>query len=121
MTTTIEGAAYDALAPSYDLLAADYDHAHWVGRLLDWAREHDLRGQSALDVACGTGKSFVPLLDAGFEVLACDESRGMLAVAATKIPDPRAVLCLDMRSLPVLGSFDLITCIDDALNHLLTE
>jgi SAM-dependent methyltransferase len=26
-----------------------------------------------------------------------------------------------MRALPVLGSFDLVTCIDDALNHLLTE
>jgi SAM-dependent methyltransferase len=121
MSTTIEGAAYDALAPSYDLLTAEYDHARWIGALLDWACKHGLRGRRALDVACGTGKSFVPLLEAGFEVLACDESRGMLAIAATKVPDPRAVLCHDMRSLPVLGSFDLITCIDDALNHLLTE
>src|SRR6478736_5707892 len=93
MATTIEGAAYDALAPSYDLLTADYDYARWIG----------------------------PLLEAGFDVIGCDESRGMLSVAATKVPDPRAVLRLDMRSLPVLGSFDLITCIDDALNHLLSE
>ena len=121
MATTIEGAAYDALAPSYDLLTADYDYARWIGGLLDWAAEHGLRGRRALDVACGTGKSFVPLLEAGFDVIGCDESRGMLSVAATKVPDPRAVLRLDMRSLPVLGSFDLITCIDDALNHLLSE
>ena len=45
----------------------------------------------------------------------------MLAVAATRVPDPRAVQRHDMRTMPVLGSFDLITCIDDALNHLLTE
>jgi hypothetical protein len=26
-----------------------------------------------------------------------------------------------MRALPALGQFDLVTCLDDALNHLLTE
>ena len=29
------------------------------------------------------------------------------------------MLVADMRRLPVLGEFDLITCIDDAINHLL--
>jgi SAM-dependent methyltransferase len=121
MATTIDGAEYDTLAPAYDLLTDGYDYDRWIGELLRWAREHGLRGRRALDVACGTGKSFVPLLDAGFDVVGCDESRGMLAVAATKVPDPRAVQRHDMRALPVLGSFDLITCIDDALNHLLSE
>jgi len=32
-------------------------------------------------------------------------------------PDAR-VLVADMRRLSVLGAFDLITCLDDALNHL---
>jgi len=121
MATTIDGAEYDALAPAYDLLTAGYDYDRWIGEIVRWAREHGLRGTRALDVACGTGKSFVPLLEAGFDVVGCDESRGMLAIAATKVPDPRAVQRHDMRSLPVLGSFDLITCIDDALNHLLSE
>jgi SAM-dependent methyltransferase len=121
MATTIDGAEYDALAPAYDLLTAGYDYDRWIGELVRWAREYGLRGRRALDVACGTGKSFVPLLDAGFDVVGCDESRGMLAVAATKVPDPRAIQRHDMRALPVLGSFDLITCIDDALNHLLGE
>src|SRR3954465_8072732 len=119
MATTIDGAEYDALAPAYDLLTAGYDYDRWIGEILRWAREPGLRGRRALDVACGTGKSFVPLLEAGFEVLGCDESRGMLAIGATKVPDPRAVVRHDMRSLRVLGSFDLITCIDDSLNHLL--
>jgi SAM-dependent methyltransferase len=121
MATTITGTEYDALAPAYDLMTAGYDYGRWIGELLRWAGEHGLCGRRALDVACGTGKSFVPLLEAGFEVTACDQSRGMLAIAATKIPDPRTILRHDMRSLPVLGSFDLITCIDDSLNHLLSE
>ena len=121
MATTIDEAQYDALAPTYDLLTAAYDYDRWIGALLRWAGEHGLEGRRALDVACGTGKSFVPLIEAGFDVVGCDESRGMLAVAATRVPDPRAVQRHDMRVLPVLGSFDLITCIDDALNHLLSE
>jgi SAM-dependent methyltransferase len=121
MTTTIARAEYDVLAPTYDLMTADYDYGRWIGELLRWAGEHGLQGRRALDVACGTGKSFVPLLEAGFEVTACDESQAMLAIAATKVPDPRAIHRHDMRTLPVLGRFDLITCIDDALNHLLSE
>jgi SAM-dependent methyltransferase len=121
MATTIEGAEYDVLAPSYDLLTSGYDYDRWIGALLEWARQHGLHGHRALDVACGTGKSFVPLLDAGFDVVGCDLSRGMLAIAATKVPDPRCVLHHDMRALPELGSFDLVTCLDDALNHLLSE
>ena len=27
----------------------------------------------------------------------------------------------DMRALPAFGEFDLVTCLDDALNHLLTR
>src|SRR3954452_7952521 len=121
MATTIDSAEYDALAPAYDLLTAGYDYDRWIGEILRWAREHGLRGTRALDVACGTGKSFVPLLEAGFDVVGCDESRATLATAGTKVPEPRAVQRHDMRSLPVLDSFDLITCIDDALNHLLSE
>jgi SAM-dependent methyltransferase len=120
MATTIQGAEYDTLAPTYDLMTEGYDYERWIGEILRWASARGLRGRRALDVACGTGKSFVPLLERGFDVTACDESPGMLAVAATKVPDPRAVQRHDMRALPVLGSFDLITCIDDALNHLLS-
>jgi SAM-dependent methyltransferase len=122
MATTIEtpAAAYDALAPAYDLLTADYDHERWIGEILRWAGRHGLRGRRALDVACGTGNSFVPLVERGWDVSACDQSAGMLAIAATKVDDPRRMHLHDMRALPVLGSFDLITCLDDALNHLLS-
>src|SRR3954468_10395259 len=121
MATTIQSAGYDSLAPTYDLLTEGYDYERWIGELLRWARAHGLCGARALDVACGTGKSFEPLLRAGFDVVGCDESHGMLAVAAGKVPDPRALHCHDMRALPTLGSFDLVTCIDDAINHLLSE
>jgi SAM-dependent methyltransferase len=73
-----------------------------------------------LDVACGTGKSFLPFLERGYEVTACDVSERMLALAAAKAGDRARLERHDMRRLPALGAFDLITCLDDAVNYLLS-
>jgi SAM-dependent methyltransferase len=110
--------AYEDLASAYDLLTAGYPHDRWLAALLAVAREHGLRGRAALDVACGTGKSFLPLLARGFTVVGCDISPAMLARAAAKAPRTRLVQA-DMRALPPLGPFDLVTCLDNAVNYLL--
>lgn len=110
--------AYDALAPAYDALTAEYPYALWLGRLVALARDHGLRGTRALDLACGTGNSFAPLLDLGFRVTAADVSPAMCAEARRK-PGAVTVHEIDLRDLAPLGSFDLVTCIDDSLNYLL--
>jgi SAM-dependent methyltransferase len=108
--------AYDALAPAYDLLTEAYEHERWLGELIGLAERHGMRGRRVLDVACGTGKSFAPLLGRGYEVTGCDISAAMLDRARTKVPGVRLVAA-DMRALPPLGEFDLVTCLDDALNY----
>jgi SAM-dependent methyltransferase len=110
--------AYDVVAPAYDLLTRGYAYARWLGSIDRLARSHGLAGRRALDVACGTGKSLEALLDLGYDALGCDGSPGMAAVARAKLAGRAAVHVADMRSLPVYGAFDLITCLDDALNHL---
>jgi len=110
--------AYDDLAPDYDLLTADYPYERWLAALAALARSHGLEGRDVLDVACGTGKSFLPLLQRGWRVVGCDISSAMLGVAAAKAPGVRLVQA-DMRSLGRLGDFDLVTCLDDALNYVL--
>jgi SAM-dependent methyltransferase len=113
-------AAYDAFAPYYDVFTAASDYEAWARSVLRAARGHGLRGTRLLDLACGTGKSFVPFLDRGFSVTACDSSTAMLAEAARRAPE--AVLVhADIRALPDLGRFDLVTCFDDSLNYLLRE
>jgi SAM-dependent methyltransferase len=118
MTLGTARQAYDDLAPAYDLLTADYPYERWLAALLALAREHGLAGDDVLDVACGTGKSFLPLLARGYRVVGCDISPAMLARAQEKAPDVRLVQA-DMRAVGRLGSFDLVTCLDDALNYLL--
>jgi SAM-dependent methyltransferase len=110
--------AYDALAPAYDAFTADYRHDLLLAAIEGAAQRHGLRGKRLLDVACGTGKSFLPLLERGYAVTGCDLSPRMAARAAHKAPAARVVVA-DMRALPVLGRFDLVTCLDDSLNYLL--
>jgi SAM-dependent methyltransferase len=114
--------AYERLAPVYDDFTDGYDHDAWIGRLERIARNHGANGPRVLDVACGTGKSFVPLLERGYDVWACDISPAMVE-RARRCPgvDPDRVLVADMRALPELGAFELITCLDDAVNYLLDD
>jgi SAM-dependent methyltransferase len=108
---------YDAFAPFYDAFTADSDYDVWTEHVLELARRLGLRGSSLLDLACGTGKSFLPFLERGFDVTAADVSRAMLAEAARKAPGVRLVHA-DVRELGSIGRFDLVTCFDDSLNYL---
>ncbi len=111
--------AYDALAPFYDRFTAHHDYDLWTEGLLQLARRHGLRGGRVLDAGCGTGKSFLPLLERGFDVTACDGSSAMLDVASAKAGADRVTLhCRDLRALGTIGEFDLITCLDDVANYL---
>lgn len=113
-------AAYGHVAPFYDAFTAHPGYAGWVRGLADLARAHGAHGARALDVACGTGKSIAPLLGLGFDVTGVDAVDAMLAHARAKLGDRVALHRADMAALPVLGAFDLVTCLNDAVNHLST-
>jgi ubiquinone/menaquinone biosynthesis C-methylase UbiE len=119
----VEGSArqtYDAYAPAYDDFNHGYMYERWTRRLLAKAEEEGLTGDRLLDVGCGTGLSFIPMLERGWRVTACDISPAMLEVARGKVGDAATILTADMRELPVLGQFDLIWAVNDAMNYLLT-
>ena len=120
MTAVSTPSEYDAFAPFYDDFTSGSDYETWTGHVLDLLSRLGRGGTTVLDVACGTGKSFMPFLQRGFDVTGCDISAGMLAEAARKAPEV-PLLQADARELPAIGRFDLVTCFDDSVNYLLEE
>lgn len=114
-------AAYELLAPFYDSYTREYGHELWLANLESIAIEHGLHGSRLLDVGCGTGKSFLPMLARGYEVTGCDISQGMVERALEAAAGRAEVVVADARDLPVLGRFDLVTSLDDALNYVLSD
>lgn len=112
--------AYEAIAPVYDAFTAHHKYEEWLTSLLGVLDKHEIAGKRLLDVACGTGKSFIPMLDWGWEVAACDVSPAMVAIAAEKVGERARLSVADMRELPDFGQFDVVWCIDDAVNYLLS-
>lgn len=110
--------AYDVFAGFYDEFTSDHDHDAWTAALERIALDAGLGGRRLLDLACGTGNSFVPMLERGYAVTACDASAAMVARAAEKADGGAQVVVEDLRALPRLGSFDLVWCLGDALNYL---
>jgi SAM-dependent methyltransferase len=113
--------AYQAIAPVYDDFTSHHDYELWIGNLFPKLVANGLTGKRLLDVGCGTGKSFIPLLERGWEVTACDISASMVELARAKVGDRARLSVADMRELPAYGEFDLVICLDDAVNYLLDE
>lgn len=111
-------AVYDQIAPYYDAFTAEHDYDGWTAALLELVAAHGLSGHRLLDVACGTGKSFEPMLRRGWDVTACDISARMLDRARERAGTRARVERADMRSLPILGEFELVWCLDDGVNYL---
>jgi len=111
--------AYEAIAPAYDDFTAHHNYDAWLKELLSHLERQGLTGRRLLDVGCGTGKSFIPMLDWGWEVTACDISASMVELARAKVGERAELSVADMRALRHFGEFDLVWCLDDAINYLL--
>lgn len=111
--------AYASLAVSYDRFTADHNHRAWAATLEALARSHGLADKRLVDIACGTGSSFLPFLERGFSVTGCDLSPEMLTHARRKAGGRARLVRADIRGLPALGPFDLALSTGDVLNYLL--
>jgi len=129
---------YHSYAPFYDgsgQLRFAVLVGHYLSELL---ARHPVAGRRALDLACGTGSLALMLADAGWEVVGLDLAEPMLACARAKAENADlgsnvVFVQGDIRDLPTRESqrsnvgtferspgFDLVTCVYDSLNYLLT-
>jgi SAM-dependent methyltransferase len=123
--------AYDRFAPVYDEFNAGNNYEMWLGDLLlPRLRDHGLRRGWALDMGCGTGRAFEPLLARGWRVVGCDLSSAMLAQAVRKYGSRVSVLKADLRTLPSIapspgieagGAFELALMLNDVVNYMVED
>jgi SAM-dependent methyltransferase len=124
--------AYDRYAPIYDEWNEQNDYEMWLGKvLLPELGKYGLADAGwALDVGCGTGRAFEPLLNRGWRVVGCDVSTGMLDEADRKFGSRVRLLQLDARSLPAIDpmpgiagreAFQLILLLNDVVNYLVED
>jgi SAM-dependent methyltransferase len=119
---------YDRYAAIYDETNAQNDYEMWLGKaLLPELEKYGLRKDWALDVGCGTGRAFDPLLGRGWQVVGCDVSPGMLAEARGKFGDRVRLFEADARELPSFspgeeqppgGAFSLVLLLNDVVNYV---
>jgi SAM-dependent methyltransferase len=115
-------AAYEAFAPIYNEFNHQNDYEMWLGRtLLPELEKRGLRKGRALDVGCGTGRAFPPLLRRGWKIHGCDLSPAMLERARAEADDRVELDVADMRELPVFGEFELVISMNDSVNYLLGD
>jgi len=122
-------AAYDRFAAAYDVTNAQNNYELWLGKvLLPELEGRGLQKGWALDVGCGTGQAFDPLLERGWKIVGCDVSAEMVAEARRKYPSI-ALHHLDGRALPPLGpqpdspkhAFQLVLLLNDVINYMTEE
>lgn len=113
---------YEEFARIYDDFNHQNNYEMWLGRkLLPELEKRGLRQGRALDVGCGTGRAFEPLLKRGWEVHGCDLSPAMLERAREQFGGRVELEVADMRELPVFGEFELVLAMNDAVNYLLGD
>jgi SAM-dependent methyltransferase len=118
--------AYDRFAPVYDEFNSSNNYELWLGEvLLPELEKHGLQKGWALDVGCGTGRAFDPLLDRGWKVVGCDASEGMLGEAAEKFGSRVQLQQADARELASMapaesdgGGFQLVLLLNEVVNYL---
>jgi SAM-dependent methyltransferase len=111
--------AYDELGPLYDAWCRSVTED--VGFYVELAVES---GGPVLEIGVGSGRIAVPTALAGVPVVGIDTSPGMLELTrerADALGLPIELHQADMRALPDLGSFPLVTIPFRALLHLRSD
>lgn len=102
----------------------DYDYERWTQYLENVLTRRNIRPKTIADLACGTGNFTTRLAKKGYNIIGIDSSEDMLNVAKEKslamglsIP----FIHQDMRNLSLHRSVDIVTCMCDGFNYILSD
>jgi SAM-dependent methyltransferase len=109
-------AAYERFSSFYD--AVMDDPAPRAQQVAEWVNTYLPDASSLLELGCGTG-SILERVTSVPSLTGLDLSPEMLAVAREKVPGARLIEG-DMKAFSLEERFDVVICVFDSLNHLLS-
>ena len=117
--------AYGDFAEIYDeLIYEDINYESMCSRVIKICNDENIKFNSYLDLACGTGNLTLNLAKNFNESFAVDLSEDMLREAFEKFKKEKIrckIICQDMSELSLNRKFDLITCVLDSTNYIIEE
>ena len=114
---------YDLFASCYDRMMRHVDYPAWAAFAAGEAEELGVRGGRVIDLACGTGIVLDLISGYGFTGEGIDLSEAMLEKARKRLAGRKgfSFACQDMRSFHVEEKADLLVCLHDSFNYLLSR
>ena len=114
--------SYKEFSYFYDYFNYNADYDTLFRKIVSLAKEGGVSSGIVCDLGCGTGELAFRFNDAGFDVIAVDNSDEMLDVLFDKRDEIEAynvqILKQDITQLDMFGTVDLFTCTFDTVNHL---
>jgi len=109
-------ANYDLFAEHYDIIMGDpIDKVKFIKNLI---HSHASNAKTVLELACGTG-AVLKQFEKEYEVFGLEFSPEMCKRAQEKFSEG-VIVQGDMRSFSLDRRFDVVLCVFDSINHLLT-
>jgi SAM-dependent methyltransferase len=114
--------AYKEFSYYYDYFNYSADYDALFAEIDKLIKKHHTGEKILCDLGCGTGELAMRFDEAGYDVIAVDNSDEMLDVFHDKLDeDPHddiLVLKQDITELDMYGTVDVFTCTFDTVNHL---
>ncbi|MBR5520771.1 MAG: class I SAM-dependent methyltransferase [Oscillospiraceae bacterium] len=114
--------SYKEFSYFYDYFNYNADYDALFGKIKEMAQSHGIKEGIVCDLGCGTGELAFRFHNAGYDVIAVDNSDEMLDVLFDKRDEVEAygvqILKQDITEIDMFGTVDLFTCTFDTVNHL---
>ena len=107
----------DVFCKVYNEFGWNYYPEIFGQQLLQWLERNQIKPQTAMDLACGTGILCAIIHKSGIQASGMDFSSGMIQIAKEANPDISFQVA-DMTTFRPERKFDLVTCTGDSLNHI---
>lgn len=114
---------YQRFSEVYDQMMEEIPYDEWFERLHHYMISCGKESGHLCELGCGTGQMTGRFADVGYDVTGIDLSPDMLSIAMQKKKEEQNILYLNqnMSDFSLHKRADVILCICDSLNYLLSE